>query len=91
MHRFTETHAKPAAQPLPEERTVTGPLGKFTIRLDMDDYRPVDGVLYPHRVVQTVAGRMDITIVTESIEHNVDIPADRFAIPPAMAALLEEK
>lgn len=76
---------------LAEERTVTVPIGQITVRLYMDDYRPVDGVLYAHKVVQTVAGQMDITIVTESIEHNVDMPADRFAIPPAVAALLEQK
>ncbi len=77
--------------PLAEERTVAVPIGNITVRLYLDDYRPVDGVLYPHRVVQTVAGQMDITIVTKSIEHNVDMPGDRFAIPPAVAALLEEK
>lgn len=77
--------------PLAKERTVTVPIGKITVRTYMDDYRPVDGILYPHRAVQTVTGQMDITIVTESIEHNVDMPADRFAIPPAVAALLQEK
>ncbi len=76
---------------LAEERTGTGPIGKFTIVLYMDDYKRVDGILYPHRVVQSVPGQMDITIVTESIEHNVEMPADRFAIPPAVAALLEKE
>lgn len=77
--------------PLAEERTVTGFIGKFTVRLYMDDYKAVDGILYPHKVVQSMAGQMDITTVTESIEHNVEMPADRFSIPPSVAALLEKK
>ncbi|MCH8149973.1 MAG: hypothetical protein IH987_18680 [Planctomycetes bacterium] len=69
---------------------MTIPIGQITVRLYMDDYRPVDGVLYPHRVVQTVAGQMNITIVAETMQHYVVMPADRFAIPPAVAALLKE-
>lgn len=77
--------------PLATERTVMGPMGRITVRLYLEDYKEVDGILYPHKIIQSVAGQMDITIVTESIEHNVDMPADRFAIPPAVAAQLKEK
>ena len=77
--------------PLATERTVMGPMGRITVRLYIEDYQDVDGILYPHKIVQIVAGQMDITIVTESIEHNVEMPADRFVIPPAVSALLEKE
>lgn len=44
-----------------------------------------------HGAFDPPAGQMDITLVTESIDHNVAMPLDRFAISPAVAAVLREE
>ncbi|HVU33066.1 MAG TPA: hypothetical protein VHE61_06505 [Opitutaceae bacterium] len=45
------------------------------------DYRPVDGVLLPHRVTVVVNGRATQQTVIDSIQGNPDIPADSFTRP----------
>ena len=55
------------------------------VQLSFDDYKPVGGLLLPHRRVQVVnmcGSPREMRIVTDSIQHNVDLPADRFD-PPA--------
>lgn len=50
-----------------------------------DDYRAVDGVLIPHRTTQRYkmcGGVREMRFIVESVQHNVDLPADRFD-PPA--------
>jgi hypothetical protein len=54
------------------------------------DYKPVDGVLVPFTVRQFVMGQ-ERTVRIEKVQHNVELPADRFAPPPAIKALLEKK
>ena len=51
------------------------------------DYREVDGVLVPHVQTASVLGMKQVTTY-EEIEHNAEIPADRFAIPPEVRDLL---
>ncbi len=66
--------------------------GGMTVEVFPSDYKRVDGVMASHTQKQVVAGGLQtLNIKTESIEHNVDIPADRFALPEAIVKLLEEK
>ncbi len=49
-------------------------------------YKEVDGVLYAHKTIKTVSmGTMkqEMTITIETIECNVDMPADKFTPPDA--------
>lgn len=62
-----------------------------TVQFHMDDYRKVDGILYPFRVMRNYSGETDLIIEYESIEHNVDLPADLFELPPEVKKLLENK
>jgi len=73
------------------ERTVTTPLGKIVARIFMEDYRPVDGILYPHRMVQEVKGQQNSVITVDSIVHNLDIPPDKFALPEDVKELLKSR
>jgi hypothetical protein len=52
------------------------------------DYRPVGGVLTPHRVEQKIPGQ-DFVVLLESVTYNAIIPPDRFQIPPDVQALID--
>ncbi|MCH8241098.1 MAG: outer membrane lipoprotein-sorting protein [Planctomycetes bacterium] len=63
----------------------------LTVQLFMDDYRKVDGILYPFRVIKNYSGETNSIMKYESIEHNVDLPANLFELPPQVKELLENK
>lgn len=55
--------------------------------LTFDDYRAVDGLLIAYRTRHTAdvcGNKREMLFVTESIEHNVDLPSDRFDPPEAV-------
>ena len=54
------------------------------------DYRDVDGIKAAFKQVQVVMGQERVLTV-EKLQHNVDIPADRFALPPAIKAIVDKK
>jgi outer membrane lipoprotein-sorting protein len=63
------------------------PLGDTPIQIDQEDYKQVDGVWLPFKTVRHVAvmgQEQTITYTWDSIEHNADIPASRFDLPPAI-------
>jgi len=60
------------------------------LEFTFSDYKSVDGILLPHkyrRVMQQCGGKREMLFVTESIEHNVDMPANRFDPPKEILAL----
>jgi hypothetical protein len=61
--------------------------GEVPMRLRLQDYRDVDGLKLAHRTITEVQGQERVTTI-HSIQHNVDLPADRFALPPEVKALL---
>ena len=63
-------------------------LGKTVIVTAPSDYRPIDGILFPHRILAWTGERQEVFTI-ESIQHNVDMPDDRFALPAEIKALLE--
>lgn len=65
-------------------------MGTMPIVIHLDDYKSVDGVLLPHKIRQEVGTIQKVNIVTESIEHNVEMPADRFKLPADIQALLKK-
>jgi hypothetical protein len=69
--------------------TLKGPRGPAPTEIRFDDYKKVDGVLVPHKITQTTLG-IEQVVSFDTIESNVAMPADRFAIPEAVKALLEE-
>ena len=62
-----------------------------TQRSRFADYKRVDGIRIPHKITKTlteVGTRQTETVILDSVEHNADIPADRFALPEPIKALL---
>jgi len=56
----------------------------------LSDYREVDGILIPHKLTRNAMGQEQVMIV-ESVEHNAEMPEDRFALPGDVQALIGEK
>lgn len=52
----------------------------------MSDWKEVDGIKIAHKI--EIAGEMAFEIVVESIEHNVEIADDAFALPAEIVALM---
>jgi hypothetical protein len=63
-------------------------MGEIPAEMTISDYRSVDGVLMPFQLKQKVLGQ-EFTITHQSIQSNVDIPKDRFAIPDDVKALVD--
>jgi hypothetical protein len=70
------------------ETSAETPGGTIPIQVFTDDYRAVDGILIPHRL-RTVVLSQERIMTVERVEHDVELPADRFALPPAVKALLD--
>lgn len=60
--------------------TQKGPEGTEpqTITTEMADYKAVDGIMFPHKMTILGAMPFPLVLVTESIQVNGDIPADKF-------------
>jgi zinc protease len=54
------------------------------------DYRDIDGIKTPFKMRQYVMGQERVLTLVK-LQHNVDLPADRFALPPAIKALVDKK
>lgn len=59
------------------EKTQAGELPTEAL---VDDYKKVDGILMPHRLREKVLTQ-EFVLTFEKIEHNVELPADRFDLP----------
>jgi outer membrane lipoprotein-sorting protein len=65
---------------LRSEETLVRPDGTFTTRLDMDDYRAVDGMMVPFRMKRTEKGSV-IKIRLTQVKNNLPIDDDMFVKP----------
>jgi len=72
---------------LRQDITVESPMGTVPVESLIGDYREVDGLLLPFEVSVGNIGQKRV-ITTTSVKHNVDLPADRFAAPADVQALL---
>lgn len=62
-----------------ETKTVT-PMGEFAAEARVSDYRDVGGIKHPFKTVLKVNDN-EVTIATEKVETNVEMPKDRFEMP----------
>jgi hypothetical protein len=62
-------------------------MGNLPLEIIVSDYREVDGVAIPHRVVQRILTQ-EMMITFTKIEHNVEIPAGTFDLPEQIRELL---
>lgn len=72
------------------DMTVESPMGEIEIQSYYGDYREVDGIMASFENREVFMGGMQVLeFALESIEHNVEIPIDRFDPPAEVQALLE--
>jgi hypothetical protein len=69
---------------------LTNEMGEIPTEMSVSDYRRVDGVLMPFQLKQKVLGQ-EFTITHESIQINVEIPKERFALPDDVKALMKSQ
>ena len=67
-----------------------GPRGGLSMLVEFSDYEETAGVRFPRRFRKTQMGQEMITIM-DSVEVNVDLPADIFDLPEEVQVALEEK
>lgn len=70
--------------PVRSEETDDRPEGRFTVKVDMDDYRSVDGMMFPFRMKRTEKGSV-IKIRLTQVKGNLPIDDDMF-VKPASAS-----
>jgi hypothetical protein len=61
----------------------------IVFNISLSDYRAVDGILLPHKVQQRFeqcGSQREMIFITERVEHNVDLPSDRFTPPNGVLA-----
>jgi len=64
-------------------------MGNIPVEASIGDYREVDGILVSHKAKVSVMGQTRM-VTAESIEHNVDIPEDRFSLPEEIQELVDK-
>ena len=62
-------------------------MGDFDMTIYTEDYRPVDGILYSRTSRVEVMGQKRLVTI-DSIEHNIEMPKDRFKLPDEIKALV---
>ena len=62
------------------EETYSSPEGPYVVKLDMDDYRDVDGMKFPFRMKRTEMGAI-INIRLTQVKNNFPIDDELFAKP----------
>jgi hypothetical protein len=71
------------------EMTVTTAAGAVPVAAEPGDYRSVDGIMMPFTSRVKVMGQERVVTI-EKVEHNVAIPADRFALPAEIRPLVKK-
>jgi len=69
--------------------TIESAAGKVPVESYLSDYKPADGVLLSRKTVMKLMGQERIATV-QSVEQNVDLPADRFDLPAEIKVLAKK-
>lgn len=77
--------------PVRAELTVENEQGKIPVEITFLDYRPVDGAMVSFTTRQVLMGGVQTLLLrVEKVEHNVELPAGRFALPDEVRALRDK-
>jgi hypothetical protein len=71
------------------ETIVNSSAGVVTVASEPSDYRRVDGVLIPFSSRMSVMGQQR-ALTIDKVEQNADLPADRFALPAEIKAIVKK-
>jgi zinc protease len=66
------------------------PLGDIAAESISTEYRPFDDIVAPSKVTEKAAGQ-EFTITIQSMQANQEIPAEKFALPDEVKALLAKQ
>ncbi len=69
--------------------SMTNEMGVISMDIYPSDYRDVDGVTVPFQVRQILMGMQEITITTETLEWDPEIPEGTFDVPEDVMALVK--
>jgi hypothetical protein len=72
------------------EMPYEGPQGKLKISMDCFDYRELNGLRLPHRM-ELEQGPQELNLTIQEYVHNAEIPAEKFALPEAVQALVDKQ
>lgn len=86
----TEFYDKASHLQVKQISVTKNPMGEITVETYPSDYRKVDGILMPFVAKQKVLTQ-EIVMTMKEVKHNVDLPADAFAVPDAVKELLKKK
>jgi len=70
--------------------TVSSQLGEIKAEILYEDFQKDGAVWSPHRMINRAA-QQEFVIQIQSVETNVDLPKDRFDLPPEVQALVDKK
>lgn len=65
------------------------PMGEITADSTISDYRKEGDLLVAHKMVTHAAGR-ELVMTIEKVEHNPQIPKDKFVLPDDIKALMKK-
>jgi hypothetical protein len=64
-------------------------MGEISAEVVADDYRKEGEVVMPHKMINRAAGQ-EFLIAVDKVEFNVELPKDRFDLPPEIQGLLKK-
>lgn len=80
---------KQSGLPIAMEAVLDVPTGPTPMSAHFSDYREFGGILSPAKTVQKTMGQ-EVAITIDRTDRNADIPASRFELPAAVAALAKK-
>lgn len=69
--------------------TAKTPMGDIPVESTMSDYRKEGEIVVPHKTTMKQAGQ-EFSITIDTVKWNVDMPANRFDLPPEIQALVKK-
>jgi len=85
---ITQCYDKQSSLMVKMTMTAQTAMGDQTVDSFASDYRKEGEVLVPHKIKQSVAGQ-EMVIHIDSVTFNAEIPADKFALPDEIRALVK--
>jgi len=84
---ITQCYDKASSLLVKMTMTSQSPMGEQTVDSFPTDYRKEGDILMPHKIKQVLGGQ-EIVITIDSVTFNAEIPADKFAVPDEIKALV---
>ena len=72
-------------------KTTFNPQGNYTFESYTEEYKKINGILFPYKEVTFLNGQRQEEISTEQIELNIEMPKGIFDIPEEVKAIMNKK